>query len=497
MPSALIYKYTPGQATPEELTATLVGRHGLLEQMLARIRGWVEGATPEHTLVVGSRGMGKTHLLRVLAHRLETTQDYSNVRPVLFPEESYTIGSFDDLLFQVWRAMPEAKNDPTMTQDARNRDWVLDRLRELHRTRGTKILLLIDGFDLLLCQMRLSDEARLHHLLVQEEYVCLIGAAPRVPTAITEHDRPLFHFLRLERLRPLEPDQANEMLRRRANWVGDEELIKRWETLAPRIRAVSEIAGGNPRLLLMLYQSLQMAELPSVIEAFRALLDESTPFYKNVVENRAPQQRKLLGLAAFHDRGASPSELAAESGLSERQVAALLGDLVKAGLLRRVRRPGSRTSAYPFSEPLLRMWLQMRASPEGERRVTSIVEFFRIWYARAEPEFSQIPVSALKRASAGGIADRLVTSIREIFHSGDLRLSTEALDRMSQLTDAPALLEPFRQTLAYLEGGRDPYFLEALNPDIRRAVELLVAEFDAKDSPSPVGSANGEASASE
>jgi hypothetical protein len=248
----------------------------------------------------------------------------------------------------------------------------------------------------------------------------------------------------------------------------------------------------------MLYQSLQLGELPSVIEAFRALLDELTPFYKHVVESRAPQQRKLLLLAAFHDRGASPSELAAESGLPERQVSALLGPLVKDRLLRRVRRPGARTSAYPFSEPLLRMWLQMRASPEGERRVRCVVEFFRVWYMDAgveyQPAFTEqadralelrpgdsiaLSLRVLNRLDTDRLQDGLVHTLRTIFRAGHQSLCEEALERLTPLANEAALLEPFYQALAYLRAGRDPYFLEALNPDVRRAVELVVEQFGA------------------
>jgi hypothetical protein len=378
-------------------------------------------------------------------------------------------------------------------------------------------------------------------------------------------------------------------------WSNDERLLQQWPELAPRARAVADLTGGNPRLLLMLYQSLELGELPSVIEAFRALLDELTPFYKHVVENRAPQQRKLLGLAAFHDRGASPSELAAESGLPERQVSALLGHLVKDGLLRRVRRPGSRTSAYPFTEPLLRMWLQMRASPEGERRVECVVEFFRIWYAHAETEYQQAVMDQAKRLTdfaltrdvkeadeartcleylilAAPPAKTILTSLfddllslAQILHgfgslllgqieeglsalepsitswpstiplsyrwaaivtivactaatrgnfghayrvlgiipsiirqipldertdgilvvlacvnrSGHEELCEVSLEIMTPLCDDVELLEPLREALAYIRGGRDPYFLEALNPDLRRAVELVAQHFGA------------------
>jgi tetratricopeptide (TPR) repeat protein len=427
MPSTALYKYTPGQASPEELQATFVGRDGLLDHLLARARDWRRGAAPEHTLLLGPRGIGKTHLLRLFAHRVTADTYASPLDVATFPEESYAVGSSDELMVEIWTRL--GMTEPPPKPAAVGAAWVLDELRALHSQHGTRFLVLLDGFDLLLDQLRESDEARLHRLLTTEPHICLVATAAHTPSAVIDHDRPLYHLLRLEPLRPLEAPQAEELVRRRAEWAGDRALLDRWPELSPRARAVAELTGGNPRLLLMLYQSLQLGELPTVVDAFRALLDELTPFYKHVVESRAPQQRKLLTLAAFHDRGASPSQLAQESGLPERQVSALLGHLETDRLLRRVRRPGARTSAYPFTEPLLRMWLQMRASPEGERRVHCIVEFFRIWFAHSSAEYEEVFASQAERAS-------------KLLQTGELHALRDALLGLSYLVQAaPSLTD--------------------------------------------------------
>src|SRR5688572_28205721 len=146
MPRASLYKYTPGQASPEELEATFVARHGLLDQLLVRTQQWCGGAAPEHTLLIGPRGMGKTHLLRLVAQRAAQTTPTCPLRIALFPEESYTVGSADELLLQVWARSGGVESPPTGTRAARTA-WVLDQLRALHRQDGSRFLVLLDGFD--------------------------------------------------------------------------------------------------------------------------------------------------------------------------------------------------------------------------------------------------------------------------------------------------------------------------------------------------------------
>lgn len=571
MPEPVLYKYTPGQAPPELLEAAHVPRGGIMERIETRAAQWCAGAGHEHTLILGPRGTGKTHLLHVLAHRLTRQQHAAPLRIAVFPEESYTVGSADELILQVWNRLG---HDPISAGSrATAAAQALDSLREEHTRSGARFLVLLDGLDLVLDQLREADEAQLHPLLTTHDHICVVATAAHPPLGVTDADRPLYGAFRLERLRPLQPDEAENLLRKRADQATETDLLDRWAEVAPRVQTINELAGGNPRLLLMLYQSLQMAELPSVLQAFRALLDELTPFFKHVVESRAPQQRKLLQLAALHDRGASPLELARESGLPERQVSALLGPLVKDGLLQRVRKPGSRASAYPFNEPLLRMWLQMRSSPEEERRVRCVVEFFRLWYESAESEYDSVfhalsafvadvgvprrglaaydqlltrfadtpeatiatgrskgsgesfagalrrvladpnlseddlPLVAfsaavmltdslkqgnrqntldglailcegLERVSRGIRDTAAVQALRRIFSSGDLELCQEAIGSLKGLVEDSEMLLPFQGAIDYIRGGRDPYHLAALSPEMRRAVELVATTYE-------------------
>ncbi|HEY8693730.1 MAG TPA: hypothetical protein VIR57_13435, partial [Chloroflexota bacterium] len=418
MPINALYKYTPGQASPEQLEATTVAREPLLRQILQRLREWRDGQAPEHYLLAGPRGIGKTHLLLLLEHRLKGPE-WVGVRVAAFPEESYQVSSAGELLLKIWELVRDP-GEPSPPPSSQAATWAERRLRGL-ADRGVRVLVLLDGFDLLLDQCHEEDEATLRHVLSVSEHIMLVAAASRIPVGVMSRDRPLFEFFHREQLRPLSAGEAEELLHKHAE-INRDPLLERWRQLRPRLRALADLAGGTPRLMLMLYDSLHVDQLPNVASAFRQLLDELTPFFKHRVEDLPSQERKLLSLAAAQERGASPSQLAIASGIQERQVAVLLGRLERSGYLRRVRRPGSRTSSYPFTERLLQMWLQMRSSREGERRLACLVEFFRVWYAHAEEEY----LEAVGRA-AGGVREMAARS--GLVPAEDLAISLDYLVR--------------------------------------------------------------------
>ena len=61
--------YNPALLSREELRSLFVARHAERDRILRHLR--VAGSSPEHSLVIGERGTGKTTLLLRLAHSVE------------------------------------------------------------------------------------------------------------------------------------------------------------------------------------------------------------------------------------------------------------------------------------------------------------------------------------------------------------------------------------------------------------------------------------------
>src|ERR1039458_8725612 len=70
-PPFTVAVYNPALLKKEDLIRGFVARQPLLERLLDDLRREAPGSTPQHHLIIGQRGLGKTTLLRRLAFAVE------------------------------------------------------------------------------------------------------------------------------------------------------------------------------------------------------------------------------------------------------------------------------------------------------------------------------------------------------------------------------------------------------------------------------------------
>ena len=75
-----------------------------------------------------------------------------------------------------------------------------------------------------------------------------------------------------------------------------------------------------------------------------------------------------------------------------------------------------------------------------------------------------------------------MTTLMRIWTCGDVEFCEEALGRITSAVpndvDRDMLKGMYGHSLEYIRGGRDPYYLESLQPDVRMVTEKLVGAFD-------------------
>ncbi|MBM3475689.1 MAG: MarR family transcriptional regulator [Armatimonadetes bacterium] len=386
--------HNPALMSDEELEATFVAREALLQDVLAGLRERAGKPVNQSLLIVGPRGIGKTNFLHMIRGRLLADDELRRAYlPLLFPEETYAITSARDLFCEVLRVLVEETHSEAArethervrddTDDERARETAIEALRGFRAATGRKLLVMLENLDLLLGDQITdqTDVSRIRDVLMNEGFLALIATSPTHFRQVNGYDQPLYEFFRLIDLGELARAEAEDLLRKRAEFEGNTDFLARFDEYAKRLPAIRRLTGGNPRLILMLYTVFCQTALVEVCAALQALLDDLTPYYKARIEVLSPQQRKVLEAFAREGKPLTPTEIARSSNLAPAQVSTMLSRLQEAGFVELAEQRRRRRRLYVVSERMFRIWHQMRTSPAGRRRMRFLVEFISLWYS--------------------------------------------------------------------------------------------------------------------
>jgi Flp pilus assembly protein TadD len=400
-------KYNPHLWGPDELRSIFVVRIQELHDLVERLRATPDGGVPQHILITGARGMGKTTLLRRLALAVEDDPELSaRWVPVTFPKEQYTVST----LAELWRNLPLSERESAA-------------LASVGGSNGRRLLLLIDNTDLVFSNLagtlepgtakspkgrkasqgakaaRVDGGAtplwRSRNTLSHEPGLLWLGASYlALETDDTYHDAFWDFFERVE-LRPLQVAEMRAAMlalartfgagRGRTAETAEREMARNLDAHPEQLKVLRAITGGNPRTTVMLYELFAAAGADDVHSDLRRLLDTMTPLYKARIEALSDQARKLLAHLMEYWAPISARELGGVFGIATNTVSGQLTRLETGGLVEKARLRASKRAGYQAAEWLFNVWYLMRyASRRLRQRLTWLVEFMRLWYSDDE-----------------------------------------------------------------------------------------------------------------
>ena len=315
-----IYKFTPDLQNSEELKKLFVGREKLLKDILGKIEKATITGTSKNCIIIGPRGIGKTHLLLLIYYSINESKLRNHLIPIKFAEEEYSIFDLADLILKILEHMNEEVDIPTseFIEALKKKDKTeilessLEFIRKFKIEKNKRLLLLLENLQLIFDQFGNEDISRFRDILQREDFFMIIGTAPTFFDKIAKYEEPFYNFFETIYLNKLSPEDIEELIKKRAEY-DESDVLKNFEDFRPRIKAISILTGGNPRLVLMLYQIITENQLIEVGNALLKLLDEMTPFFQARMESLPAQQRKILDTLALMDGPATPTEIAKTS----------------------------------------------------------------------------------------------------------------------------------------------------------------------------------------
>ena len=460
MSAVSISRFTPSTMPEDLLERLFVVRKPVLESLMKRVGDLGATPSPHHTLIVGPRGAGKTHLISLVYHRAKQLADArknARLRIAWLPEDPWTIVSYARLLAAILeRVAPDTgvKSADEAELDAR--------LRSTSRKDGP-VLVLMENVDQILDALGDVGQQKLRNLLQTESGVLIIGSTTRLDRSLSSHAAPFFGFFDTIRLEPFSPEEAREMLTALAREAGNAELAERLSSSGAlaRIHTIAHLAGGQPRLWALLGSALTVEDLRDLAALLLSRFDDLTPYYQEQLARLSPMQRLVVAELAAADRPLPVKDIAERVGSDQRSVAKAVGDLAERGWLKPVSTIFTelldrRRTYYDLAEPLARLAFQIKDS-RGEP-LPLVVDFLVNWFDADQlrssdgSDYGRVALMRMEQDEVGGLARRL-TSLPES--------RIPSLDLLGQVEDALA---------AFSAGDAEPVM--ALRSTLRQAIEL-------------------------
>ena len=103
--------------TSEMLEATLVQRGRLAERVVDKVRESTTTKSKHHALLIGPRGIGKTHLVSVAYHRIRSDSDLSERLAIAWlQEEEWGVASYLDFLLSLLGVLARDYRSPQLSE---------------------------------------------------------------------------------------------------------------------------------------------------------------------------------------------------------------------------------------------------------------------------------------------------------------------------------------------------------------------------------------------
>ncbi len=391
--------YNPAEKPKEQIINEFVIRKKEFEILFDEIKNSDPTVAPQHYLISGQRGMGKTTLILRLKYAIEDDKKLSKrIILIRFSEEQYNIARLDVLWEEVAQRL-EVKAEgyvglyDEMLKHEANKNYekiAADMLTASLRKNKHRVLLLIDNIGDLLDKFGKMQVHRLREILITSQHIQIVGCSSRVLEHTFSYSEPFFDFFREIRLNPLSKEESFDMLRVLGEVHSKSKQINAViDNMPQRIEALRRISGGVPRTMAILFDIFIDFENGSAFEDLQHLLDQTNSMYKHRMDDLKPQQQQIIDALARSWGAITPSQILQASKLyrddvKSNQISAQLQQLVDNQIVEIVPTKGKR-NIYRIRERFFNIWYLMRHGKKTDKEeVLWLIRFLETWCSQHE-----------------------------------------------------------------------------------------------------------------
>ena len=381
-----VKKYNPGFLTDDEIIESFCVRTSEFESIIECLRENT-GNSNSHSLVIGPRGSGKTHLLLRVAVEVRRDETLAGLFPVVFPEESYEVSTCGEFWLECLGHLAEQAptgegdtlrltyNDLRTGQDDRVlADRCIGALLDFADRHQKRLLLIVENLNMLFSDMGDPDAGwRLRKTLQTEPRITLLGSATSRFEEIDSPEHALYDLFRVVTLRPLDTEECEVL----------------WRTVSGRpsttrtVRPLEILTGGNPRLLAIIARFGAGQSFPELMGNLLDLVDEHTEYFKSHLEALPPQERRVYLALARLWKPSTTREVSELARVDTNKCSSMLGRLVQRGSVA-IEGGTARRREYYLTERLYNIYYLLRRGGGEDRLVQALIDFMVCFYSPSD-----------------------------------------------------------------------------------------------------------------
>ena len=378
-----VRKYNPGFLSEYELVDSFCVRTEEFETIVESLNE-NDGSSSSHTIVVGPRGSGKTHLLLRVAIELRRQEQLQRYFPIVFAEETYEVSTCGEFWLECLGRLAEQapsgeRSDLRLIYEELSEvvdDDVLETrclgfLMDYADRHDTRLALVVENLNMLLPDISdPNDGWKLRKTFQTEPRITILGSATSRFNEIDHSDQPLYDIFRTITLRSLGTNECGVLWSTVSGQPSESEMM----------RPLQILTGGNPRMIAVVAGFRTTNSFNELMNSLLELIDDHTEYFKSHLDALPAQERRVYLALARLWKPATTREISKQARVDTNKCSAFLKRLVERGVVA-IEGGSPRRRQYYLTERLYNIYYLLRR-PSGEgQAVRALIQFMSSCYS--------------------------------------------------------------------------------------------------------------------
>jgi tetratricopeptide (TPR) repeat protein len=419
IPLTKIGFFNPGRLSDEEVEQSFIARIPFFEFIFKKVVAEKPNSIPQHHLIIGQRGMGKSSLLIRIAVELRKSPYNEAFIPLSFPEEQYNVDRLSKFWLNCLDSLADALDKENKKSDLATLDMEISTLSKEKALDAnivyaafhkwvTKIkrrpVLLVDNLNLIFSKIDQEEQHQLRAILMSNGAPILVGASTTSIDETVNYKAPFYDAFQINYLKKLTFQESIDVLINLAKITGNTNFENNVYLQKGRLEALYQLTGGTPRTLAILFPLIQDGFSENIQTDLDALLDAVTPLYKARFEELPGQLQVVMDAVALNWDPINLERLREVTMLENPQLSPQLKRLVDVGWLQKLDAYKAKGGAYEVSERFFNVWYLMRRSSRRQKReLYCLTKFLESFYGNDLNEIARARITC-KSENANHIA---------------------------------------------------------------------------------------------